>query len=525
MKKQNIRKVLKKNGYIIYNFKGTSMLPLLKEKEDKVHLKTNEKINLYDVVLFERSEGYFVLHRVIDIVDGKCYILGDNSPVLDVVPLNEIVAKMVGYYKKDKYYDINDESYLRYVENLRSQIEPIKKDLIKDHKAFYFDRKKQAYYEVLKYTLNRKANYDVINSLLAFEKSELVDYCAYRKILPSLCLMVSDKVVNLGEALNAYALKELNEAKFRYLQSEEAVKKLTQSFSAHKIPHIFLKGSDIRKKYLVPYLRVSHDIDLLVKPEDFEKAKKILIDEFAGEYYATTQHDESYISKALKMDVEIHHHINTDLPEDVMWVSEDLFKDAIKDEDSEYRYHASNEMNLIVNLSHAAKHLNGGEFWGTMLIDFYILSKQEVNKKILEDARLTKFNETLTHLTAHIFDFKSLSDEEKEFEKFLFKNRYDTYIALTKGKYKTKFAYLMNRIFVPYRYFAPTSKALQKCPLLLPFFEVKRWFSILFRKGSFKRYKTEVNDYMEKSKNEIKALTNVGLSEYIVKYEDHKKRF
>ena len=525
MKKTNIRKVLKKNGFLIYNFQGTSMLPLLKEKEDKVHLKANEEIKLFDVVLFERHEGYYVLHRVIDIVDGKCYILGDNSPVLDVVPLNEIVAKMVGYYKKDKYFDINSQEYLDYVERIKKLVEPIKKDLIKDPKEFFYQRKKNAYYQVLRYALKKEADGDIISNLLRFEKADLVDYCAFKKALPALGMLVNDGVVDLSTSLNKYVLDSLNEAKFRYLRSEEAVKKLTLCFSNHKIPHIFLKGTDIRNEYPFPYLRVSNDIDLLVKPEDFEKSKEILINEFGGEFYATTQHDESYVCKKIMMDVELHHHINTDLPEDVMWVSEDIFKDAIKDKDSPYRYHASNEMNKVINLSHSAKHLNGGEFWATMLWDFYILNKNKINSQVLVDARLIDFNKTLNEYTGVILDNNPAKDSLKEFERFIFKNRNETYISLSKGKYKTKFAYLMNRIFVPYRYFVPRHKALQKCPLLLPFYEVARWVKMPFKKGGIKRYKEEMNNYISASENEIKALTDAGLKEYIVKYEDHKTRF
>ena len=522
MKKTNIRKTLKKHGFVIYNFHGTSMLPLLKEKEDKVHLKANEKIKLFDVVLFERYKGYFVLHRVIDIKDGKCYILGDNSPILDIVPLNEIVAKMVGYYKKNIYHDINSEEYLSYVEKIKKSINPIKEELIKDSKEFFYLRKKNAYYQVLRYALKKEVDGDLI---LRFEKTELIEYCQNKKALPALGMLVFDKVVDLSPSLNKYVLDSLNEAKFRYLRSEEAVKKLTESFSSYKIPHIFLKGSDIRNEYPFPYLRVSNDIDLLVKPSDFKKAKEILIKEFGGEFFATTQHDESYVCKKIMMDVELHHHINTDLPEDVMWVCEDIFKNATKDPNSEYRFHASDEMSKVINLSHSAKHLNGGEFWATMLWDFRLLNKKKISEKVLIDSRLVDYSKTLEHYTDFIFDKKELNETEKEFERFIFKNKGDTYISLSKGKYKTKFAYIMNRIFLPYRYFAPKHKALQKCPFLLPFYEIARWVKAPFKKGGLKHYKNEMDNYINANENEIKALTDAGLKEYIVKYEDHKTRF
>lgn len=97
--------------------KGISMLPMLRQGIDTVVIaKAPKRLNKYDLPLYRRPDGHFVLHRVVG-VDKKGYIMcGDNQTVREkYVPHEWILAITVGFYRGDKYVDVTDEKYQSYV--------------------------------------------------------------------------------------------------------------------------------------------------------------------------------------------------------------------------------------------------------------------------------------------------------------------------------------------------------------------------------------------------------------------------
>lgn len=70
---------LKNNGTLVYYNVGDSMMPLLREHHDLLVLKVPKKpIKKYDIVLYKRSSGQYVLHRVLSVKHNGFVICGDN---------------------------------------------------------------------------------------------------------------------------------------------------------------------------------------------------------------------------------------------------------------------------------------------------------------------------------------------------------------------------------------------------------------------------------------------------------------
>lgn len=105
----NYRSVLKTKGYLVANIVGNSMMPLLREGKDTVLIKPiNRKLKKFDVVLFQRKNGRYVLHRIIKIKNDKLVICGDNRIVKDYdIKEQDLIGVMDGYYKKEKFISIN----------------------------------------------------------------------------------------------------------------------------------------------------------------------------------------------------------------------------------------------------------------------------------------------------------------------------------------------------------------------------------------------------------------------------------
>lgn len=115
------RDIIDKQGYYIATPVGTSMLPLLRERIDTVKIvKLNRGLKRGDVILYERPNNVFLLHRIVRVKgkgESSKYILcGDNQVDLEkyVYP-HQIIGVMEGYYRGEEYISTSDRTYVRYV--------------------------------------------------------------------------------------------------------------------------------------------------------------------------------------------------------------------------------------------------------------------------------------------------------------------------------------------------------------------------------------------------------------------------
>ena len=132
-----IKEVIEKGGEFRLFPRGTSMLPLLIEGDDSVMLGAATDIKTGDVVLYRRKNGAFVLHRLIEKRSGTFTMCGDHQVGLEYGILPEqVLAKMVGFYKGDIYHTIDEPQYLEYVK--------------KRINSFPFYRKNPTIYKILR---------------------------------------------------------------------------------------------------------------------------------------------------------------------------------------------------------------------------------------------------------------------------------------------------------------------------------------------------------------------------------------
>jgi len=80
-----IDEVLDSGGEFTLYPKGTSMRPLIRQGSDAVVLiKAKQKLKRFDIPLYIRSNGQYVLHRVIKIFKNGTYgICGDNQFLIE----------------------------------------------------------------------------------------------------------------------------------------------------------------------------------------------------------------------------------------------------------------------------------------------------------------------------------------------------------------------------------------------------------------------------------------------------------
>ena len=101
---------------VVFSPKGTSMLPLIRQGIDKVVLKKAPKeLKKYDLPLYLRENGQFVLHRVVG-KDKDGYVMcGDNQFRHEHgIKHEQILAIADGMYKGDEFVSFDDKKYLSY---------------------------------------------------------------------------------------------------------------------------------------------------------------------------------------------------------------------------------------------------------------------------------------------------------------------------------------------------------------------------------------------------------------------------
>ena len=94
---------------------GTSMLPMLRQGRDSVVLSpAPERLKKYDLPLYRRDSGAYVLHRVTGV--GETYTcIGDNQFVYETgVRRDQIIAVVTGFRRRGHDHTVTDPGYRLY---------------------------------------------------------------------------------------------------------------------------------------------------------------------------------------------------------------------------------------------------------------------------------------------------------------------------------------------------------------------------------------------------------------------------
>lgn len=94
---------------------GVSMLPMLRPGTDSVELSAPPaKLKKYDLPLYQRKDGTFVLHRVVKV--GETYsCAGDNQFRYELgLEHQQIIAVVTAFYRGDKRHSVRQPGYRLY---------------------------------------------------------------------------------------------------------------------------------------------------------------------------------------------------------------------------------------------------------------------------------------------------------------------------------------------------------------------------------------------------------------------------
>ncbi len=110
------KELIEKNGYYIATPIGTSMMPMIRQRLDTVRLvKPTKRLKKYDVILYQRKDKTYVLHRIIGVKKDSYVLCGDNQFIKEYNVTDEMIIGVVdGFYRGETYVSNDNKEYIRY---------------------------------------------------------------------------------------------------------------------------------------------------------------------------------------------------------------------------------------------------------------------------------------------------------------------------------------------------------------------------------------------------------------------------
>lgn len=313
--------------------------------------------------------------------------------------------------------------------------------------------------------------------------------------------------------------KQFQMAMYRYIQQDAALMEISRAFDKAGIPYLPLKGSVLREYYPEPWMRTCGDIDILIHPADFEKAKETLIKQCCLKFESANKKDAQFYGP-LGVHLELHFVLISNeavvaLRPDAIWshCTHDGFRYAMADEDF-YAYH----------LMHMRNHFSTGGCGIRTFLDLWILNHRVEHDGKKRDAKLaecglTEFAAASVHLSEVWFGTAEHTRLTQAMEDYIVgagvygsvENWAQVRQAQNGGKAKS----LFKRLWLPYDRLKWSYPKLEGRRYLQPYYEAKRFFKMI-SSGRMGRSIQEVktNQSMDlRRREELRAmLDQLGIS-------------
>lgn len=290
--------------------------------------------------------------------------------------------------------------------------------------------------------------------------------------------------LNTGE-IKTKLTKQKMLAIYRREQLDFEEERISALLEANSINYIPLKGAVIKNYYPQKWMRTSSDIDILVHLEDIEKSKDLLCLELGYSYVGKSLKDYQFVAKN-GVHLELHFALEgsdkANKPMEQVW---DYAKPCA---DKPNRYKLTEEFLIYHTAVHAQYHFAAGGCGLKPLVDLLLLeNKLEYNKNILNsliaEGNCEKFYNGLMHLIRVWFSGEKHTELTADMENYILcggvygtrENLGSASVYRQGGRAK----YLFSRIFKSKAALTAQYPTLEKYPILLPFYQIKRWFNLL----------------------------------------------
>ena len=109
--------IIDRDGRLIYTNVGDSMMPLIRQDRDLLIIeKPDGRLKKYDVPLYKRDNGQYVLHRILKVREDDYVICGDNRYVKEYgINDRHIIGVLKAVVRDGREIPVTDRKYRFYV--------------------------------------------------------------------------------------------------------------------------------------------------------------------------------------------------------------------------------------------------------------------------------------------------------------------------------------------------------------------------------------------------------------------------
>ena len=334
--------------------------------------------------------------------------------------------------------------------------------------------------------------------------------------------LIGNGLVNDEKAAAVFE-ENLNTTVFKGLSMQYAFDRCCELLEKEHIDYIPLKGAVLRPLYPEAWMRVSVDIDILVKPEDHQRTADILVDKLGlRRTEISTPHDIT-----LRADDDTCVEVHFDLIEESIFpkvneILSDVWSMAEPCDGFTHRHKLPMNIICFYHVAHLAKHMKLGGGGIKDFLDLYLLHLSgqgiETCVELLEKGGILPFAKAAEELCMVWFGGASHTELTKSLSEFvmsggLFRSHKNSSILDIKQKHG-KLGYYLSRVFVPYDYLKKQYPVIEKHPYLTPVYGFVRLWSLAF--GKRKKIRRGVISHHSKiSKADVtntkKLLDTLGL--------------
>lgn len=332
--------------------------------------------------------------------------------------------------------------------------------------------------------------------------------------------LVSNGLLPKENELYQKFLQQRRTAVYRCEQLDYELEQICKIFEENKIENLPLKGAILRKYYPETWMRTSCDIDILVRKENLQKGVDVLVKNgyiLEGDHY----HDISLYS-AGGVHLELHYELIEEQDSLIRnKILLDIWGQLHPVIGSIYKKCMSDEMFLFYHIAHMVKHFIYGGCGIRPFLDLWIMERKipydkEKLNLLLNEGGVFVFYEKARKLAEYWFSNGITDEVLSEMEDYILNGGVygstENKISVKRGKKKSKFSFILSFIFLSYEQLAQIYPSLKGKKILTPFYQVRRWFRILFKgvskktKGTLKAYDSVTEDKQERTKKLFDTL-------------------
>lgn len=310
---------------------------------------------------------------------------------------------------------------------------------------------------------------------------------------------------------------------YRYEQQNYELSRLGAFLEEEKIDFLPLKGSVLRDYYPESWMRTGCDIDILVKANDLERARDLLIEKRGYRFDKKGEHDISLFLND-RIHLELHYALMADgIAQKSSAILKNVWQYTKAKEGNLYWHELSDEAFYFYHIAHAAKHFEQGGCGIRPLIDLYVLDTMdgydpEKRDALLQEGGLETFAAVIRKLSRVWMSGEAHDEISQKAERYILDGgvygNVENAIAIQQQKKGGRMRYALSKIFIPYDVIKFHYPILEKHRWLMPFMQVRRWCKLIFC-GHTKRSLTHLKLNQSLSKEEAAAtrdfLSGIGL--------------